>query len=290
MYGSMRDTGVGMLPDRLPMINSLPGRILLIVVLVSSAGLWFWVVQRLLREEPAIPARAVPPVSWPAWLPCIAFPLGIVLTMLLQPLLEGAIAGSPLRPVQASCWARLLVTVALLGLPRLAGPWRAVDFGLDSPGIPRGLLIDIGLGLAVALAAFPLVGLVHYWLMSDGWYTTQGAHPLLELLRGNASFEAQFWVLLGAAVLAPLYEELLYRVLLQGTWSAHAPPWIAITGTALLFSAAHFRPGQPDGIPLFPFALLLGLLYDRRRSYCGIVAAHALYNSLNIILALGDPA
>ncbi|HBH51964.1 MAG TPA: hypothetical protein DDY91_08740 [Planctomycetaceae bacterium] len=283
----MQDTGVGMLPDRLPMINSLSGRILLIVVLVSSSGLWFWVVQRLLRDEPAVPSRPVPPVAWPTWVPCFAFPLGIVLVTLLQLLFERFFVDRPFGSVQVSCLSRFLVSLGLLALPWLAGPWRPGDFGLDSPGFPRGVLVEIGLGLAVALAAFPLVGFVHDWLRSEGWYTRPGGHPLLELLRSNASYEAQFWVLLGAVVLAPLFEELLYRVLLQGGWSAHAPAWIAITGTALMFSAAHFRPGQPDGIALFPFSLLLGWLYHRRRSYYGIFAAHSLYNFLNITLALG---
>ncbi len=265
------------------MINSHLTQILLILVLTSSATLWYGLVNRLLREEPVIPPRPAPPVSWPTWIPCLALPLGIVLVLLLQFALAGGQA-DPLRGVQASCIARLAVLGLLLLLPRLAGRWLRSDLGVDS----QPWWVEVQLGLATALVAFPPVVGLNLWLRHEGWYGRDAAHPLLALLRDAPSLETGFWVVLAAVVLAPLFEELLYRVFLQGTWTAHAPAWLTIPVTALLFSAVHMRRGQPDGIPLFPLAFCLGLLYHQRRSYLGVVSAHALFNGLSIALALGD--
>ena len=265
------------------MINS-PTLILLILVLSASATLWYGLVNRLLREEPVIPPRPVPPVSWPTWIPCLALPLGIVLVLLLQSGLAGGQA-DPLRGVQASCVARLGVLGLLLWLPHLAGHWRRSDLGVD----PQPWWAEAQRGLATALVAFPLVVGLNLWLKHEGWYAREAAHPLLALLRDQPTLEATVWVVLAAVVLAPLFEELLYRVFLQGTWSAHAPAWLTIPVTALLFSAVHMRRGQPDGIPLLPLAFGLGLLYHQRRSYLGVVTAHALFNGVSIALALGDP-
>jgi len=273
----------GMLPDPPPMINSHSSQILLILALTASATLWYELVNRLLREEPVVPPRSVPPVSWPTWIPCVALPLGIVLVLLLQYGLtrQGA---NLLQGVQASCIARLGVLGLLLGLPRLAGHWLRSDLGVD----PQPWWTEVRLGLATALVVFPLVFGLNLFMRAEGWYGRNAVHPMLALLRDHPSLETGFWVVLAAAVLAPLFEELLYRVFLQGTWSAHSPPWLTIPVTALLFCAVHMRRGQPDGIPLLPLALGLGLLYHQRRSYLGVVTAHALFNGISITLALLD--
>jgi len=43
-----------------------------------------------------------------------------------------------------------------------------------------------------------------------------------------------------------------------------------------------------DGIALIPLALLLGFLYDRRRSYWSVFVAHAFFNLTNIVQTMGS--
>jgi membrane protease YdiL (CAAX protease family) len=91
-----------------------------------------------------------------------------------------------------------------------------------------------------------------------------------------------FWIVLSAAFLAPLTEELLYRVLLQGWAQSHLAPWQAIVASSFVFVAQH---SMSDWLPLLPLALILGYVYHRRRSYLAVVVLHALFNGVMLALA-----
>jgi membrane protease YdiL (CAAX protease family) len=84
-------------------------------------------------------------------------------------------------------------------------------------------------------------------------------------------------------VLAPLVEELIYRVVLQTWLQKIAPPREALIAVAIIFAAVH---RLPDALPLLPLALILGYVYQQRRSFLTIVLIHMLFNAVNLILAL----
>jgi membrane protease YdiL (CAAX protease family) len=90
-------------------------------------------------------------------------------------------------------------------------------------------------------------------------------------------------VALAAVVLAPLAEELMFRVVIQGWLESREKPAAAITTTALLFSVIH---GLPDAIGLFPLALILGYVYRRTHSYLAVVVLHGLFNAFNLSMVL----
>lgn|GEM_PF-1599213 len=111
-------------------------------------------------------------------------------------------------------------------------------------------------------------------------------HPFLQLLRSWGPGPEMALIFLQAGVIAPLKEELLFRVMLQ-TWLLQwmSPAW-AIGTCAVVFSAVH---GYPDAFPLFPLALILGVVYYYRRSYLTIVAIHMLFNFYNLVATLIPP-
>jgi membrane protease YdiL (CAAX protease family) len=51
----------------------------------------------------------------------------------------------------------------------------------------------------------------------------------------------------------------------------------------VIFAAVH---RLPDAIPLLPLALVLGYVYQQRRSFLSIVLLHMLFNAANLILAV----
>ena len=110
----------------------------------------------------------------------------------------------------------------------------------------------------------------------------QTEHPFLKLLSNAGSGEIA-GVTLAAAVAAPLTEELIFRVVFQGLLESLVPAWMAVLLPALAFAAMH---GRYDAIPLFPLALVLGILYHVRRSYLAVVTTHALFNATFLLLAL----
>ena len=118
--------------------------------------------------------------------------------------------------------------------------------------------------------------------------TQENGHALLRLLESDQSIETVFWICVSAAVAAPLVEELIYRVVLQTWLEQRLPPRVALIVAAAIFSAVH---RFPDALPLFPLAIVLGYLYQQRRSYLSIVVVHALFNATNLavlILSLRD--
>jgi hypothetical protein len=79
-------------------------------------------------------------------------------------------------------------------------------------------------------------------------------------------------------VLAPVFEEMLFRGILLRGFLAHYPKGQAIAASALLFGVAHLNIYQ--FVAAFLIGLLLGWLYERSRSLIPCIALHATYNSV----------
>ena len=93
---------------------------------------------------------------------------------------------------------------------------------------------------------------------------------------------AQMLVLLfSIAVAAPVFEELLFRGLVQRTLTEAFRPWLAIVLQAAMFGAAHgfiFQSGFA-----FAVGLILGIVYERTRSMWAVMLIHAVFNVSVII-------
>jgi len=168
-----------------------------------------------------------------------------------------------------------LILLAGCGIPLFVQrqvPVRKYGFHLRDPG---GQVSDGVLGFLAAI-----VPVVLAWLATVPWRTDENQHGLLRLLQEDSSLQTLLRVVLLAAVLAPLVEELMYRVVLQTWLEKIAPRREALIVVALVFSAMH---QLPDAIPLFPLALILGYVYQQRRSYLSVVLIHMLFNGVNLL-------
>jgi membrane protease YdiL (CAAX protease family) len=106
-------------------------------------------------------------------------------------------------------------------------------------------------------------------------------HAVLRMLQEHPSVEAYFWAILSAVVLAPLIEELLFRVILQSWLSTQLGRIAGCLVASALFASVH---GYPDSLAILPLALILGAAWFLTRSYWTIVAAHALFNAVMLVL------
>lgn len=113
--------------------------------------------------------------------------------------------------------------------------------------------------------------------------TRQTQNPLLTLLSDTQDPAVIALIVLAAAVIAPLYEEMMFRVILQGSLGSVVHPRLAVAMTALTFAAIH---GAVDGIALIPLALVLGYVFQQRHSYLSVVVIHGLFNGTMLVLAL----
>lgn len=186
-----------------------------------------------------------------------------------------------LRSVQSMTFVNaLLVVVLLVALSELR-PSRLAGYGIH--------LHDAGYNARVGALGF-FAGLlpvyaIQFGLSAAGMRTGENINPLLKLLGDSSVPEVVFWVGLSAIVCAPLAEELVYRVILQGWLSSRTGPAAAIGTSSALFSLAH---GWPDLVPLFALALILGYVFHRTRSYVAVVVMHLLFNAFNLGLSLLD--
>jgi membrane protease YdiL (CAAX protease family) len=166
----------------------------------------------------------------------------------------------------------------------------AADLGWN----PRTVLPDIRLGLATCLAALlPVLGL--HWLLTR---FIPSVHPLIEVTLRQPPAERLLTLAVAsllAIVVAPLVEELFYRVVVQGYFEARQrrcrrlrratggiSAVLPILGSALLFALAHWGHG-PDPAPLFCFGLMLGYVYRQTHRLLPCLVAHAAFNALAVI-------
>lgn len=179
--------------------------------------------------------------------------------------------------VQFACAVSIFTWGTLLGLLRIGSESRLRDFGIDVAGWWRSL-IDGALGFLASV--LPVI-----FLLLATWpiRTQETQHSFFRLLREHPGPATVGWIVLAVVALAPLAEELVFRVTLQGWLQTRVRPTWAIGIGAVVFSAVH---GWPDAVPLLPLAVILGYVYWRRHDYLAVVVLHGLFNGVMLIVAM----
>lgn len=209
--------------------------------------------------------------------------LGEVLTpVLLGPLLQATLSALAIKPPLAD---GLTVLTMYLGL--MAAPLLMLVILLRSGGEApesgwlqfrwRPLGSALRKSVKYLLIVLPLVSLVG-WLQQHFWSDVGGSNPLLELVlrSGNGLTLACF--AFTAIVLAPLFEETIFRGVLLPVVGREIGPLPAVLISSAVFGIAHLSLGEFP--PLFTLGLGLGWLRlsSGRLSTC--VGLHALWNGL----------
>ncbi len=156
--------------------------------------------------------------------------------------------------------------------------------GADSQMLaePEGWRFATELCFAVetCLAAYLPLALIRLAILS--LQPEAPSHPLIEMIGEGVSFRVMALIALLAIIVAPVVEELLYRVTVLGGFMKQqslAAGWIV---SSVLFSFAH---GFPDSLALLPLAFALGYAYMKRRSYRTVVLVHFIFNAFNMTVA-----
>lgn len=160
-------------------------------------------------------------------------------------------------------------------------------------GFRRG----VGWGVLGLFLIEPLVfwsGVLTEWVYQTYGIPHPGAHEMLEILGSSHSMAMQLMIVVTAVVFAPVFEEILFRGLLQTLLSqgravnpvdAVNPPvarraWLAVLISALLFAAVHEPWTMP---PIFVLALCLGYAYERTGNLWTSITMHALFNLVSVL-------
>lgn len=169
-------------------------------------------------------------------------------------------------------WAALRgQTAGIAGARRLLG-WR--------PPRPRDLLVGLGAGIAGFVVVQQLLGTLLVRLIEA---LQREVPPVQEGLQQAVEGAGPMPVLavIGAVVVSPVAEELLYRGLLFTGLRRRLPAWPAIGLSALAFALAHAEPIVI--VLVFPFGLFLAWLYERRGTLLVPAVAHMVFNLLGVV-------
>jgi membrane protease YdiL (CAAX protease family) len=216
----------------------------------------------------------------------------VLMPELLRPPLEALVGGLALTAVQAQGLQVLLLYLGLMAAPLLILAWMLPPFSQrPSGGWLQWHLRPIAPALAQAAASvlmvLPCVALSS-WLIGRIWGDPGGSNPLLDLVLTSADPLALACFALTAVVLAPLFEETLFRGVLLPVLGRRVGGGWAVVLSAALFAAAHLSVGE--FVPLLVLALGLGLLRWQSGRLLPSVLMHALWNGITFLnlLLLAD--
>jgi membrane protease YdiL (CAAX protease family) len=267
-----------------------------VVLLLIGVGLLVRTIWRQLQgQAPAPPALRGPPLSPVDGTLLIAggfVLLGeVVMPELLQPPLNAAIEALAIPPARAQGLQVLLLYLGLMAAPLLILAWMLPGSGRPEGGWLqwrlRPLASAVRAALGTVLAILPLVALSG-WLVERVWGDGGGSNPLLDLVLTSADPWALFCFGFTAIVLAPLFEETLFRGVLLPVAGRQLGGAQAVVVSAAVFAAAHLSLGEL--VPLFVLALGLGWLRLSSGRLLPCVLMHALWNGLtffNLLLLAG---
>ncbi len=189
---------------------------------------------------------------------------------------RAATAGMVLQSIVFD-WAGLTAIVVLLARRRL--PWRSA-FGLES----RGLTRQLGLGLLFYLATMPF-----FWFYSTLYQLGLkwlGMDPTMQevaaAITAVESLGVRIYLITLAVVIAPVFEELLFRGILLPAAARRLGVGRAVLLTSLLFAGIHCH--LPSFLPLFLIAVAFALAYLYTESIVVPVVMHSLFNAVNLAL------
>lgn len=205
--------------------------LLLATVFLLSLASCFYLLWRLLRYGQVLtyePRRRVP---WGLW--------GVIVAVLLTgfsiatAITSGPPPGEEATPVAADEFARQMISVSAVFLSLSAAillvlgvVCRAslVDLGL--PTSKGQLAKDVGLGLVLGMAAFlPVYVLQALAIQLLG---IEASHPLLDRIQQSPDLPVLLGAMLAATIVAPVFEEIVYRLLLMGAlerWEDESIGW-----------------------------------------------------------------
>ena len=199
----------------------------------------------------------------------------------------GILALSALRPwiQQAGSMGQAMATMLVYGAQALPGlavlhwlrrsegqsGWQWLQWGLGWRSLP--------MALGTLLLTLPLV-LLTSWGVSRLFPHVGGSNPLLDLVLNSRDWTALIFFALTACVLAPLYEELVFRATVLPTMARSYGGGVGVLLSSLLFAAAHLS--LVEFLPLLILGLGLGWLRLRGGRLSACVLMHATWNGYTL--------
>ena len=157
--------------------------------------------------------------------------------------------------------------------------WREA-FGFRGPQLPRALLLAMLVVIILLPVALGLQQVSAVVLTKLGWPPED--QLAVTLLAGTKSWWMRVYLGTFAVVLAPVAEEFIFRGMLYPFVKQLGRPRLAWAGVSFVFALIH--DDAATFVPLFVLALALTWLYEKTDNLLAPIAAHALFNAINLVV------
>lgn len=217
--------------------------------------------------------------------------LWMLVPVLILKLLHRGVRLENIKPTPAETVILGIIGGAVPLFFMLLGTLTRRQRGLATLGFTSG---DFNKAFPPAIAGtvfiLPVVGwaaLLADWLMRKYQIEHPMKHELLEIMDEAPSKLLKLMIVFGAVIVAPLFEEFLFRGHIQ-TLIARLTrrPWMAVILTSILFSLVHH---WSIWLPIFILSICLGYMYERTGNLWVAVLMHAMFNGLSIIMSNFGP-
>lgn len=208
---------------------------------------------------------------------------------LLNLILEKALSGrsdSTIQFVQGVVLTTVEVVMAAFFI--LTGQFAFVR-GLKGIGLRfRTVGKDLFWAAVNLIAVYPVILLALWATIQAGQWISGPEfglekHQTLEELE-NASMGVKCFLVFSTLIVVPVFEELLFRGLMQSTLAAYlTKPWLAIGITSLMFASMH--PGTHFA-GIFVLSAGLGYAYEKSGSLLRPILIHISFNTISILAVL----
>jgi membrane protease YdiL (CAAX protease family) len=258
---------------------------------LASAVVWVGIVRRLLGRQPVIAHEPHAPVPWSGW--------DVIFLVCLAVALESAALGGSMPEgevpqeisaadvaVQSSAHLVWLTFAAAYLSAKVGAYWD--DLGFDVTKLGGDLRLGGKVFLSVLVPVYGLQLLLTQLMPSE--------HPLALLAKDQPSIGTLALATVSAVAVAPLFEEFIFRIVLQGWFEKWEALWRQRTATtgplpagllanvlvAAIFGLMHWGHG-PDPAALFVLSLILGYSYQQTHRIMVPLMVHVCFNALAVL-------
>jgi membrane protease YdiL (CAAX protease family) len=182
-------------------------------------------------------------------------------------------------------FVEVVIIVFILAAARRYFTAGLAGFGLHA----KGVLKDIAVAAAIFIAVWPLVTAALFLIVKIGTIIegpdfqmeqNEGLTVILE----NSQLSLRILMIFFAAVITPIFEELVFRGLVQSYFrNIGYSPWQAVFIASIIFSLLHPWMHLPALIIL---SVAIGYAYERSGSLLRSIFIHCFFNSAMIAFAL----
>jgi membrane protease YdiL (CAAX protease family) len=195
--------------------------------------------------------------------------------------------------------AAAATTIIIIFLAKAAFPQGLKGFGLNVRTIPKDLfagMVNLFSIWPILTAVFVLT--VYFGKLIQGPEFEIQQHQGLELITTYSQVSLRILIIITAVVLAPLFEEMLFRGLLQTMFRSSLSrlpfwhrfqnrtltAWLSIAISSGLFAVVHYEPSHWP--ILFVLSMAIGYSYEKSGSLFRPILIHSLFNAASITAAL----